>query len=141
MISPPNTEGDTDLYEDGVLPGGWGSREGLSSKPFSASSPQKNAGSQKLADMRRKRSPAARVVGSFDHAVLPMPPVSDQQDIVVRIPKTGGCRGKQSFQPWISYRVMLLPSTKSMPVAVVSSHRLRTVPRVSFRPFSNTSSR
>ncbi|KAG9223802.1 hypothetical protein CCMSSC00406_0004857 [Pleurotus cornucopiae] len=55
VISPQNTEGDTDLYED-------------------ASSPQKNAGSQKLADMRRKRSPAARVVGSFDHAVLPMPP-------------------------------------------------------------------
>ncbi|KAF9490162.1 hypothetical protein BDN71DRAFT_1454881 [Pleurotus eryngii] len=74
VISPPNTEGDTDLYEDGVLPGGWGSREGLSSKPFSASSPQKNPGSQKLAEMRRKRSPAARVVGSFDHAVLPMPP-------------------------------------------------------------------
>ncbi|KAF4593231.1 hypothetical protein EYR38_008945 [Pleurotus pulmonarius] len=74
VISPPNTEGDTDLYEDGVLPGGWGAREGLSSKPFSASSPQKNAGSEKLADMRRKRSPAARVVGSFDHAVLPMPP-------------------------------------------------------------------
>ncbi|KAF7430604.1 hypothetical protein PC9H_006312 [Pleurotus ostreatus] len=39
-----------------------------------ASSSEKNPGSQKLADMRRKRSPAARVVGSFDHAVLPMPP-------------------------------------------------------------------
>lgn len=130
MISPPNTEGDADLYEDGVLPGGWGAREGLSSKPFSASSPQKNAGSEKLADTRRKRSPAARVVGSFDHAVLPMPPVSDQQDVVVRIPKTDGCRGKQLFQLWISYRVMLLPSTKSTPVVDVLLHPLRMVRRV-----------